>query len=112
MLTLEALAVPLAEDGAGCLRVPGTRVSLDFLVADYKAGMSPEDIHRAHPAVSAGDLYTIFAYYLSHTNEVEAYLERRGREADELRARVERDFPMSDALRTRLASGRDATSAA
>jgi uncharacterized protein (DUF433 family) len=112
MLTLEALAVPLAPDEAGSLRVPGTRVLLDHLVADYKAGLSPEDVHRAYPAVSAGDVYTIFAYYLMHTDEVEAYLARRGREADEIRTRVERDFPLSDSLRARLVARRVATSAA
>ena len=64
--------VPLVRDRAGRLMVPGTRISFDVLVADFKRGKTPESIHDAYQAVSLADVYAIFASYLRHRAEVEA----------------------------------------
>lgn len=47
-MSTEAIApepVPLVRDEAGRLMVPGTRISLDVLVADFKRGETPASIH-------------------------------------------------------------------
>lgn len=52
--------VPLARDHAGRLMVPGSRISLDILVAAFKRGKTPEAIHDAYETVSLADVYAIF----------------------------------------------------
>lgn len=81
--------------------VPGTRISLDVLVADFKQGKTPESIHDAYETVSLADVYAIFAYYLRHRAEVEAYVADQEREGAEIQARIEAKDP-PEGLRARL----------
>ncbi|MGL5849933.1 MAG: DUF433 domain-containing protein, partial [Phycicoccus sp.] len=83
-VAIEPEPVPLVRDQAGRLMVPGTRTSLDILVAAFKRGESPEAIHDDHEAVSLADVYAIFAYYLRHRSEVEEYLAEQARLGSEL----------------------------
>lgn len=93
--------VPLVRDLAGRLMVPGTRISLDVLVADFKQGKTPESVHDAYETVSLADVYAIFAYYLRHRAEVEAYLAAQEREGAEIQIRIEANDP-PEGLRARL----------
>ncbi|HEX9945461.1 MAG TPA: DUF433 domain-containing protein [Thermoanaerobaculia bacterium] len=76
----------------GVVRVGGTRVTLDSVVHAFKAGSSAEDIVRKFPTLSLADVYAVISYYLRHKAEVEAYLEEREREAQELRQQIEAKF--------------------
>jgi uncharacterized protein (DUF433 family) len=98
---IEPEPVPLVRDPAGRLMVPGTRISLDVLVADFKRGRTPESIHDAYDTVSLADVYAIFAYYLHHRSEVETYLAEQEREGAEVQARIEPAHP-TDGLRAKL----------
>lgn len=93
--------VPLVRDLAGRLMVPGTRISLDVLVADFKQGKTPESIHDAYETVFLADVYAIFTYYLRHRAELEAYLAEQERQGAEIQARIEADYP-PEGLRARL----------
>jgi uncharacterized protein (DUF433 family) len=93
--------VPLTADAGGGLRVGGTRVLLESLVAAFDRGDSPEEIREQFPSVSLGDVYAVLTYYVRHHGEVEAYLAERERRGDAVRARVEAEFP-ADGLRARL----------
>jgi uncharacterized protein (DUF433 family) len=99
---IEPEPVPLVRDRAGRLMVPGSRISLDILVAAFKRGESPEAIHEDYETVSLADVYTILAYYLRHGAEVEAYLAEQEREGAEIQARIEEMHPMPDGLRAKL----------
>ncbi len=99
---IEPEPVPLVKDRAGRLMVPGTRISLDVLVAAFKRGKTPEAIHDAYETVSLADVYAIFTYYLRHRTEVEAYLADQEREGAEIQARIETEYPLSDGLRAKL----------
>ncbi len=99
---IEPEPVPLIVDAAGRLMVPGTRISLDVLVAAFKRGKTPEAIHDAYETVSLADVYAIFTYYLRHKTEVEAYLLEQERESSENQARNEASHPLSDGLRAKL----------
>lgn len=98
---IEPEPVPLVRDQAGRLLVPGSRISLDILVAAFKRGDSPEAIHEDYETVSLADVYAIFAYYLRHRAEVEAYLGEQEREGAEIQARIETLYP-PDGLRAKL----------
>jgi uncharacterized protein (DUF433 family) len=65
-------------DEDGVLRIGSTRVMLDSVVAAFDQGHSPETIHQQYPALTLADVYGSIAYYLTHREEVNAYLERQG----------------------------------
>jgi uncharacterized protein (DUF433 family) len=77
-------------DEHGCIRVGGTRVSLDLVVADYEAGFSPREIADRYDVLKLADVFGAVTYYLRHKPEVTAYLARRETEAQAVRAKVER----------------------
>ena len=88
-LRLQPEVPPLADDGAGGLRISGTRVSLDTIVHAYSQRATPEQIAEDFSTVSLAQVYAVIAYYLKHRDEVDAYLRRRGEEATELRRQIE-----------------------
>ncbi|MFN8514825.1 MAG: DUF433 domain-containing protein [Chloroflexia bacterium] len=73
-LTLLAVAPPLRLDDHQVARVGKTRVTLDSVIADFKAGSSAEAIEEHYPAVSLAEVYAVLAYYLRNQDEVEGYL--------------------------------------
>ena len=99
---IEPEPVPLVRGQGGRLMVPGTRVSLNVLVAAFKRGESPEAIHDDYETVSLADVYAILAYYLRHRAEVEDDLARQQRQGAEIQARLEDVSPMPEGLRARL----------
>jgi uncharacterized protein (DUF433 family) len=88
-LTLEAIAVPLRDDGHGGLHVGQTRVSLESVWHLYQQGASPAEIVRAFDTLQVADVYAVLAWALRHPEDVDAYLKRRDEEAAELRRRLE-----------------------
>jgi uncharacterized protein (DUF433 family) len=79
--------IPLATDSDGVWRVGGTRVPLDTVVFAFDAGATPEQIAQDYPVLQLDDTYAVLTYYLRHTEEVNAYLERRCKLAAEMRRR-------------------------
>jgi uncharacterized protein (DUF433 family) len=83
------IPVPLHPDEAGALRVGATRVTLDTLIRAYADGCTAEEIVEQFPDVSLADVHAVIAYYLTHSSELDAYLQARQTEASELRMKVE-----------------------
>ena len=100
-LAIEPEPVPLVKDQAGRFMVPGTRISLDVLVADFKRGKSPEAIHEAYGTVPLADVYAILSFYLRHRTDVESYLREQEQEGAKLQQRIESFYP-PDGLRARF----------
>ena len=97
--------VPIHTDADGVVRVAGTRVTLDTMVAAFDAGATAEEIAQQYSSISLADVYSVIAYYLRHKTEVSAYLHRRQEQAATVREEVERRFPPSD-IRERLIARR------
>ncbi len=95
--------VPIVIDANGVMRVAGTRVPLDTVVAAYEKGETPEQIAQDYSALETADIYAVIAYYLRHRQEVETYLERRREQAVLVREEFKKRFP-SDGLKERLSS--------
>jgi uncharacterized protein (DUF433 family) len=93
--------VPLWIDPDGTVRVGGTRVTLDVMLAGFEHGEAPEEIVSAFPTLKLADVYSVIGYYLRHRDEVDAYLKVRRQRAEELRAKIESD-PAQRAFRERL----------
>lgn len=101
--------VPLAADADGTIRIGGTRVTLDCLLAAYKQGSAAETIVEQFPTLELADVYAAIAYYLRHQVELDDYLARREQEALEIKKECEARWP-SDELRARLEARKHAGS--
>jgi uncharacterized protein (DUF433 family) len=103
-LNLQPIPVPLREHAPGAYRLNGTRVSLDLVIDEFKAGRTPEAIVHAYDTLSLADVYAVIAYYLANRAEVEGYLRGRSEEAERLRREPEADQPSREALRAKLSA--------
>jgi len=98
---------PITKDEDGVLRVAGTRVTLDSIVAAFDLGATPEEIVQRYPSVDLASAYALIAYVLRHRESVDLYLSARAKAASDVQAAVEVRFP-PDGLRARLLARRTA----
>jgi uncharacterized protein (DUF433 family) len=87
--TLVATPPPLRLDDSGTLRVGQTRVTLDVLLAAHASGLTPEKIVLAFDTLDLADVYSAIGYCLRNREAVQSYLEKRERQAEELRRKIE-----------------------
>ncbi len=92
-IAIQTDPVPLKMDEDGAIRVGGTRMTLDLIIAEHQAGASPEQIAADYDTLSLGDVYAAITYYLHHQAEIDAYLEQRRRALEELRHEIEDEHP-------------------
>jgi uncharacterized protein (DUF433 family) len=97
--------IPIETDADGVIRVAGTRVTLDTLVAAFNEGATAEEIVQQYPSLELGDVYAVIGYYLHNRAEVEQYLERRREEASLVRRENESRFD-PEGIRDRLLARR------
>lgn len=64
-------------DEHGVLRVGGSRIMLDSVVAAFHDGHSAETIRQQYPAASLEEIYGAITYYLANASEVDEYLRRQ-----------------------------------
>ncbi len=83
--TRVTLADFLSRTPQGSWRITGTRVSLDSVIHAFWDGATPEEICQDFPSLSLAQIYSVLAYYLTHRNEVDAYLQEQQQAADKLR---------------------------
>jgi uncharacterized protein (DUF433 family) len=105
-MPIQAIAVPLFDDGHGGLRVTGTRVLLERIVYAFEDGATPEGIVQSYDTLQLPDVYAVLTWYLHHKPEVEDYLRRRAAEADGIRRTIEASQPDRAGLRARLLARR------
>jgi uncharacterized protein (DUF433 family) len=100
-LKITAEEVPLRTDEHGTVRVGGTRVTLEVVVARFEQGDRPEEIVDGFPTLQVADVYLVLGYYLRHRAEVDEYIREQDRAGEEIRRRIESD-PQQRAFRERL----------
>jgi uncharacterized protein (DUF433 family) len=69
--------VPLEADPDGIIRVRGTRVTLDTVVAAFQRGATAEEITQQYPTLALADVYSVIGYFLRRQDQVAAYLAER-----------------------------------
>jgi len=84
-LTIANEPAPLETTEDGVVRVGGTRVTLDTVVAAFEDGATAEEIVEQYPSLDLADAYAVIGYYLRHCSEVQAYLAERRDYAGEVR---------------------------
>jgi len=99
--------VPLVQDEDGFMRVQGTRITLDTVVAAFREGATAEEIVQQYPSISLADVYQVIGYCLRHSSEIEAYLSERRATARRTREHNEATWP-PDGIRDRLLARRRA----
>jgi uncharacterized protein (DUF433 family) len=65
------------------IRIKGTRVGIETVLEDYLNAMSPEEITIRYPTLTLEQVYATITFYLHNQHEVEQYLERWRRDAEE-----------------------------
>jgi uncharacterized protein (DUF433 family) len=106
-LSIAREPLPLAEDAEGVVRVGGTRVTLDTVLAAFNEGATAEEIAAQYPSIRLADVYAVIGYYLSRKNEVDVYLDRQNEQREAVRREnTERFDPR--AVRDRLLARRTA----
>lgn len=97
--------VPLETTADGVVRIGGTRVTLDTVVAAFEEGATAEEIAQQYPVLRLADVYAALGYYLRHRSDVEAYLRARRLQATEVRENNVARFDASG-VRARLLARR------
>lgn len=93
--------VPLTRDDDGVFRVTGTRVTLDSIVHQFRAGATAEQTQEDFPTLKLSDIYSVIAYYLQNPATVEKYLAEQKQSSEGVRKTWERD-PAAQELKDRL----------
>lgn len=94
--------VPIRLDEHGVMRVGGTRVILDIVIGAFNQGETPEQIVDSYDVLKLADVYDVIAFYLRHKDEIDAYILRREKEAELLRAEIEARHPEMQGIKERL----------
>ena len=103
--SIETEPLPLEMDADGVIRVGGTRVTLDTVVAVFNEGATAEEIVQQYPSLRLADVYSVISYYLRHSSEVEDYLRQRQQQRETVRKQNESRFD-SSGIRERLLARR------
>jgi uncharacterized protein (DUF433 family) len=97
---------PLSLDSEGTIRLTGSRITFDTLVAAFKKGDTAGQIQDGFPSLSLSQIYGAIAWYLEHQAEAEDYLKERETEAEAIRQEIENQ-PGQAAFRETIRQRRD-----
>ncbi|MGO9260271.1 MAG: DUF433 domain-containing protein [Bryobacteraceae bacterium] len=95
------------EERNGGYYVAGTRISLDSVVYCFNDGNAPEEIQKHFTLLDLHQIYGAIAFYLSHKEEVNRYLEDKEKDLDACAIPMEQENPE---LWARLQRAREAMS--
>lgn len=87
-LAVHSEPVPLFTGADGAVRVGGTRVTLDSVVAVFRDGATAEEILHRFPTLRLAGIYPVISFHLRHRAEVESYLRECEGEAARLREEI------------------------
>jgi len=99
---IQAIQVPLFDDGDGGLRVTGTRVQLERIVHAFQDGATAEGIVRSYDTLQLADVYAVISWYLHNQTKVDEYLRGRAVEAAAIQKEIEARQPDRTELRARM----------
>src|SRR5215213_7202291 len=88
-MTIETRYEHVVIDDNGVPLIAGTTTKVVVLVVEKMAyGWSPEEFHLQHPYLSLGQIYSAFAYYWDHAEELDRDIERRAQKVEEIRQKT------------------------
>ena len=75
------------------IRIKGTRIGIEVVIAEYVNGRTAEEIALNYPALSLEQIHASIAYYLHSRPAMESYLARWRVFGAEARAAQEKSLP-------------------
>ena len=90
--SIETQTVPIEADQYGAMRIAGTRVTLDTVVAAFEQGATAEEIAQQYPSLDLADVYSVISFYLRRRSAIMDYLVRRQQQAQIMRKQNEQRF--------------------
>ena len=97
MSTVINSLIEIDEDGTAWIAGANTKVT-EVVLDTLAHGSSPEEIHFQYPHLSLAQIHSALSFYYEHKPELEAEIQRRWREVDELAAK-ESESPLHQRLR-------------
>jgi len=89
MTTTNAPITHMAIDENGVPHIAASRSRVIDIVLDIRAqGMTPEQIPQEYPRLSLAQVYAALSYYYDHKAELDADIDRRSKEAEQMRAQA------------------------
>jgi len=86
-------------DGYGVACLVGSRAKVYQIAVDHVHNrLTPEQIHDQYPHLPLAQIHSALAFYYDHRQEIDADIERRKRDVDQMQVEAEDQF-------TRAASG-------
>jgi uncharacterized protein (DUF433 family) len=68
------MATEYVQHRDGNIYVGPSRVTIDSVVINWQAGLTPEQIQASFPSLSLAYVYGTIAYYLEHQDEIDAWI--------------------------------------
>ena len=101
MILAAVVETHIRLDENGVAWIDNTRVKVIEIAIDKLAYQStPEQMQEQYPHLSLAQIHAALAYYYDHKTEMDAEIERRKQEADELAAQLS-DADLREKLRSR-----------
>jgi uncharacterized protein (DUF433 family) len=97
MSTVVSTLIAIDEAGVAWIAGANTKV-IEVVVEKLVHGSSPEEMHFQYPHLSLAQIHAALSFYHEHETELEAEIEGRLLEVNELAAR-EPDSPLRQRLR-------------
>ncbi len=83
-------------------------VLLELVIHAFQQGETAEGIADSYSILKLPDIHRVFAYYLTHRAEVDAYLKQTEQAVEGIQHEVEANYsPEAQTLRARLRAIRD-----
>src|SRR5258705_13158620 len=80
--------IVLTQDPDRTTRLHGSRVTLDTLIAAFKGGDTPVEIHEGFPSLRLSQINDAIAWYLSNQVDADNYLNERAAQSEAFRQLV------------------------
>ncbi len=83
-VNIDSLIVSTPNICGGRPRIDGSRITVQYIVREIKAGITPEEILEDKPHLTLGGIYTALAYYYANKESLDAEFADYDRECEHL----------------------------
>ncbi|MDJ0577709.1 MAG: DUF433 domain-containing protein [Xenococcaceae cyanobacterium MO_234.B1] len=83
-VNLDSLIVSTPNICGGRPRIDGSRITVQYIVKEIKAGITPEEILENKPHLTLAGIYTALAYYYANKESLDAEFADYDREWERL----------------------------
>lgn len=85
-VNINRLIVSTPDVCGGRPRIDGSRITVQYVINEIKAGVTPEEILEDKPHLTLAGIYTAIAYYYDNKNSLDAEFAIYNQECNQLTA--------------------------